>query len=214
MFISIQILIKRKKEERFSKKVFTNEQSSFISTPEYVAEHVVDTILGLGDFRSAVELCSCVGSTCIQLGRHLDKVVGIEIDEDRVVMARKNAILYGVDNVQFIRGDVLDIKLLKSINADIAFLDPGWSTRLMDRSSHVSDIDSTNPSLRKMFDLTKRHITENIIARIPATFNFGTLKELGKCRLENIIINNELVFKFAYFIGEYKRCEEEDVVFE
>jgi len=205
---------KRKKGQRFSKKAYTNEQSSFISNPEYVAEHVVNTILSFGDFKSAVELCSCVGSTCIQLAKHLDKVVGIDIDHDRVDMSRKNAKLYEVDNVEFIQGDVLDIELLKSIDADIALLDPGWATRLMDRSSHVSDIDSTQPSLRKMFNLTSQHITKNIVTRIPATFTCDTLKDLGNCKLESIIINDEVVFKVAYFIGDINKCYEEDIVFE
>lgn len=205
---------KRKKGQRFSKKVYTNEQSSFISNPEYVAEHIVNTILSFGDFKSAVELCSCVGSTCIQLAKQINKVTGIDIDHDRVGMARENAKLYEVNNVEFIQGDVLDIKLLKSIDADIALLDPGWSTRLMDRSSHVSDIDSTQPSLRKMFNLTSQYITKNIIARIPATFTYDTLKDLGDCKLENIIINDRVIFKVAYFIGDITKYYEENIVFE
>lgn len=205
---------KVKKGERFSKKVYTDEQSSFISNPEYVAKHIVETIIGLGDFKSAVELCSCVGSTCIQLAKCLNKVVGIDNNQDRVDMACKNAKLYAVNNIHFIQGDVLNIDLLKTIDADIALLDPGWSTKLMDRSSHVSDIDSTQPSLRKMFNLTSQYITNNIVARVPATFTCDTLKEFGNCKLENIIINGEIVFKVAYFIGNIKECYEEDVVFE
>lgn len=205
---------KRKKEQRFSKKAHADEQSSFISNPEYVAKHVVDTILGFGDFRSAVELCSCVGPTCIQLAKRMGKVTGVEIDKDRVEMARKNAKLYGVDNVEFIQGDVLDVELLKSIEADVALLDPGWATRPMDRSSHVYDIDSTQPSLRKMFTLVAENITKNIVVRVPATFTCDTLKELGKCKLENIIINDEVVFKVAYFVGNIEKCYQEDIVFE
>ena len=205
---------KRKRGERFSKKAYTNEQSSFISNPEYVAEHIADTISDFGDFNSAVELCSCVGSTCIQLAKRFDKVIGIDLDQNRVEMARKNAKLYEVDNVQFIAGDVLDVELLKNIDAGIALLDPGWATIPMDRSSHVSDIDSTQPSLRKMFNLTSKYITKNIVARIPATFTCETLKELGNCKLENIIINNEIVFKVAYFIGGVRECYEEDIIFE
>lgn len=174
----------------------------------------MDTIFDFGNFKSAVELCSCVGSTCIQLAKRFDKVVGVDIDEARIEMARRNAKLYNIHNVQFIKGDVLDVKLLKSIKADIAVLDPGWATRVMDRSSHVSDIDSTQPSLRQMFTLTTRYITNNIVARVPATFTCSTLKELGYCKLENIIISNEVVFKVAYFMDNIKECHQEDIVFE
>lgn len=206
---------KLKKGRRFSKKAYTDKQSSFISTPEYVAKHIANTILNFGNFKSAVELCSCVGSMCIQMAKRIDKVIGVDIDENRIKMARKNAKLYGVsDKVLFIKGNVLDIKLLKTIKVDIALLDPGWSARAMDRTSHAHDIDSTQPSLRKMFNLTNKYITSNIVARVPATFTCDTLKELGQCKLENIIINDEIVFKVAYFIGDIKKCYQEDIVFE
>ncbi|MCA9385987.1 methyltransferase domain-containing protein [Candidatus Dojkabacteria bacterium] len=204
----------KKRGKRFSKEVYTDEQSSFISNPEYVAQHIVETILDYKDFKSAVELCSCVGSTCIQLAKKIDKVIGIDSNPDRVSMARKNAELYEIDNVQFIHGDVLDSDLLKSIDADIALLDPGWSTRVMDRSSHVSDIDATQPSLRDMFNLTKQYVTNDIVARVPATFTCATLKELGNCKIENIVIDGMVVFKVAYFIGDMEECSEEDIVFE
>ena len=205
---------KKKRGERFSKEVFTNEQSSFISNPEYVAQHMIETVLEFRDFKSAVELCSCVGATCIQLAKRFDHVVGIENDKERIEMARKNAKLYGVENVEFIEGDVLDVELLKSIKADVAFLDPGWSTRLMDRSSHVSDIDLTQPSLREMFDLTSKYITKNIVARVPEKFTFETLEDLGVCKLENIIINGEVVFEVAYFMDGIENNYEEDIIFE
>ncbi|MDP2933272.1 MAG: methyltransferase domain-containing protein [bacterium] len=204
----------KKRGQRFSKEIFTDEQSSFISNPEYVAEHVVETIVGLGDFKSAVELCCCIGITCIQLAKRLSNVVGVDSNNSRIEMARKNAVLYGVSGkTKFIVGDVLDIELLKSIKADVAVLDPGWATRLMDRSSHVSDVNLTQPSLKKMFDLTSQYVTKNIVARVPATFTRNTLKELGYCKIENIIINNEIVFKVCYFIGGIEKFNEVDIVF-
>ena len=206
---------KKKQGERFSKNVWTDVKPSFISCPEYVAKHMVETILSFGDFKSAVELCCCVGSTCIQLAKHFDNVIGVDINESRIKMARKNAELYGVSkNVEFIIGDVLDIDLLKSIKADVAILDPGWSTRAMDRSSHVSDINLTQPSLKKMFVLATEYITNNVVVRVPATFTCDTLKGLGLCKLENIIIKNEIMFKVGYFFEDIKKCYKEDIVFE
>ncbi|MBD3363247.1 methyltransferase domain-containing protein [Candidatus Dojkabacteria bacterium] len=204
---------KKKKRKRFSKNVFTDKYSSFISNPEYVAEHMTNTILDLGDFNTAVELCSCVGSTCIQLAKRFEKVIGIDINKKRIEMARKNARLYKANNIEFIKGDVLNPKLLKTIKADVAVLDPGWSTRVMDRSSHVSDIDSTKPSLRKMFNLTCKCITKNIVARIPATFKTHIIEKLGNCKIENIYIKDELVFKIAYFLINSDQTYQEDIFF-
>jgi len=58
-----------------------------------------------------------------------------------------------------------------------------------------------------MFFLTKKHITTNIVLRIPRTFTFKTLNDLGPCKLENIIWNNTVKFKVAYFFGNTKNQE-------
>ncbi len=204
----------KKKEERFSKKVFTDDYSSSMSNPEYIGKHMAQSISKLGDFKVGVELCSCIGINVIQLAMIFDKVVGVDFDEDRIEKSFKNAELYGVsEKTDFILGDVLDENLLKKIKADFAVLDPEWSTRKFDRSTHVSDIDMTKPNLRKMFDLTKKHITDNIIARVPATMSFEALGQLGFCKLENIIINDEVIFRIAYFSSEIKKNQKEDICF-
>lgn len=206
----------KKRGSRFTKDVYTDEESAFISCPEYIAEHMAETIAGFGEFHSVVELCSCIGSTCIQMAKHFDQVIGIDNDKKRIEMAEKNAKLYGVaQKTKFIVGDVLDEKLLKSIRADVAILDPVWAAVPMDRSSHVSDINLTQPSLKEMFVLTKKYITSNIVARVPATFTCQILNELGPCKLENIIIDEDnVIFKIAYYFPDVKKCYEEDVIFD
>lgn len=160
----------------------------------------------MGKFTRAIELCSCIGALCIQLGKYMDNVIGIELDEKRIKMATSNSKIYGVsDKVNFIQGDVLDHSLLKKLQADIVFLDPGWSTRKMDRSSHVNSVDDTKPSLRKMFNLTRKYLTTNIVARIPATITSLELENLGYSRIENIHIDGILVFKVAYFLEDLSK---------
>ncbi len=204
-----------KKEKRFSKKVYSDEASAFISCPEYVAKHIANQAASMGKFSKAVEMCSCIGAMCIQLSKFMDEVVGIELDSKRVSMARKNAEIYGVDKkVKFIKGSVLDPDLLNRLSADIVFLDPGWSTRKMDRSSHVSSIDDTKPSLRQMVTLARKYLTHKIVTRVPATFSVSELNQLGFFRIENIFINDELVFKVAYYIEKLDKTYEEDVKFE
>src|SRR5690606_14645873 len=132
----------KKKGERFSKDVATDEYSSCISCPEYVAIHIAKTTIKFGNYRSVVEMCSCIGALCIQLAKVFDKVTGIELSKDRVNKSRVNASIYEVsDKTNFIVGNVLDEKLLSTLEADVAFLDPEWSKVKMDRSTHATNID-------------------------------------------------------------------------
>ena len=64
-----------------------------------------------------------------------------------------------------------------------------------------------------MFDLVKEYITKNIVIRIPKTFDFETLKDLGPCKIENIVYDGSIKFKVAYFLEDIKENEEVDVTF-
>ncbi len=207
----------KKKGVRFSKTVSTDEYSSCISCPEYVALHMAETTRSLGDYKNVVEMCSCVGALCIQLAKHFENVIGIELSEDRVIKSRYNAALYGVsDNTNFVVGDVLDEKLLATINANVAFLDPEWSRVKMDRSTHVQDVDDTQPSLKELIRLTKKHITDEIVIRFPEKMDFETFEkcDLGPGKIETIVINNMPVFKVGYFLKSITENTTEEIRFD
>ena len=207
----------KKRTERFTKDVATDEYSSCISCPEYVASHITESIKEFGNYEVILELCSCVGSLCIQLAKYFDKVIGIELDADRVEKSKTNASIYEVsENTEFIEGDVLDEKLLSSFSADLVILDPEWSKVKMDRSTHATEIDSTQPSLREMIRLTKKHITNEIVIRFPEKMDFKSFEgcELGEGKIETIFINDQPVFKVGYFLSSISENHTEDIKFE
>jgi tRNA1(Val) A37 N6-methylase TrmN6 len=185
-------------KRKFSQPIRADKDAYYMSVPEVAAKHVA---LQLQSYQSAVELCSAVGMMCVQIAKYIPKVVGIENDPIRVRDATYNAELYRVsEKIEFVCGDVLDESLLRSIKADIAILDPDWSAAGNDKIIHTS-FDRMQPNLFKMIDLAKKHITQDLVVRLPKETNMGEIEMLKGCRLENIYIDNNLKFRIAYLSG-------------
>ncbi|VVB74838.1 Release factor glutamine methyltransferase [uncultured archaeon] len=199
-------------KQKFSKNIFASSDAQYMSCPEEVAQHLAKN---LSKFNTAVELCSGVGVTTIQLAKQMKKVTGVDINQENIFAAKKNAVLYGVsDKTEFILGDVLSVKLLKSIKAEVAVLDPDWSNQDSDKTKHVLELDKTQPNLKKLYNLTKKYVTNNIVARVPKTFTLKTISKLGPCNIENVYWGNKLRFKIAYFLGTVDKTVERDVFFD
>lgn len=182
---------------KFSKPIAADTDAYYMSIPEVAAEHISKR---LEDFESAVELCSAVGMLCIILSKYILRVVGIDNDPQRISDAESNARLYERDNVQFTLGDVLDEKLLASLKANVAVLDPDWSAKNSDKTNHMLNPDDMQPDLRQMMRLTRRYITKNLVVRLPKGFTHEILAEFGPHELEDIYIDGEIKFKVAYFL--------------
>lgn len=182
--------------EKFSKKIYGDPDGIYMSCPEEISKHLAKK---LSNYKTVVELCCAIGMTVIQLAQEIDYVYGIDMDKNRINAAIQNAQLYGVENkTKFIIGNVLDETILKSIKADVAVLDPDWSSS-SNKKNHVSSLEMTQPNMKELFYKVKANITDNIVIRIPKTFSFDTLKALGKCEIENIIWDNKIKFKYAFF---------------
>jgi trimethylguanosine synthase len=199
-------------QQKFSKPLSADPDAYYMSCPEVVGQHLAKQ---LSRFKTAVELCCAVGAAVIPLAQSMEKVTGVDISHDRVRDAKHNAELYGVeDKTDFIVGDVLDPDLLQSISAEVAILDPDWSLSGAEKSVHVDNVDDTQPSMREMFNLTKRYITPNIVIRVPKHFTFDTLSDFGCCRLENISWGGKTRFKLAYFLDDITENTEADFCFD
>ncbi len=186
-------------ENKFSKEIYGDADGIYMSCPEVISKHLAKR---LSEYKTGVELCCALGMTVIQLAKKLDYVYGIDMDEERIVSAKKNAQLYGVQNrTEFIQGNVLDENLLQNIQAEVAILDPDWSAG-SNKKEHVMNLEMTQPSIKEMFYKAKENITHNLVLRIPNTFTFDILNVLGKCEIENIIWDNRIRFKYAFFADD------------
>ncbi len=198
-------------KKKYSKDIFSDRETYYMGCPEKVSEHIAKE---LSSFNEAIELCCGAGMISIQLAKHMNKVIGIEINEERVRYAEKNAELYNVsENTEFIQGNATNEELLKKTSAEVAVLDPDWSSSGNKKNQHVSNLEKTQPNLKTLFNLTKKHITTEIVVRAPKTLSYRNLSQLGNCKIENIHWNNELKFKIAYYLDEVDKNTEKDIEF-
>lgn len=106
---------------RFDEGIKLDRESWFSVTPEKIAAHIAercrcDTIIDA--------FCGAGGNS-IQFAFTCERVIAIDIDPEKIKLARINAKVYGVeDRIDFIVGDFF--KLAEKLVGDVVFLSPPW----------------------------------------------------------------------------------------
>ncbi|MCR4650232.1 MAG: 23S rRNA (uracil(1939)-C(5))-methyltransferase RlmD [Lachnospiraceae bacterium] len=93
---------------------FNISEFSFFQTNSYSAEVLYETVRDLiGDLgkkdKTVYDLYSGTGTIAQLMAPVSRKVIGVEIVEEAVLAARQNAVINGLDNCEFIAGDVLAV---------------------------------------------------------------------------------------------------------
>jgi trimethylguanosine synthase len=114
-------------------------ESWFSVTPERIAEHIaqrcqcdviVDAFCGAGGNSIQFAIACQRGNTTVikidlDYNLVLISVIAIDIDPEKIKIARHNAEVYGVaDRIEFILGDFFQVAPL--LKADVIFLSPPW----------------------------------------------------------------------------------------
>jgi len=183
---------------KYDEGIRMDEESWYSVTPEKIARHialkckcdvVVDAFCG-------------VGGNAIQFALTCARVIAVDIDSEKVAMARNNARVYGVENkIEFIVGDFF--KLAPSLKADVVFLSPPWG--------------GPRYAYQEVFDLklmggmmdgfavfsTAKAVTENIAYFVPKNTNIDQLASLagkgGKVEVEQNLLNKKTKTLTAYY---------------
>lgn len=112
---------------------------SFFQTNVEAVENLYSYAVGLiDDFsgKTAFDLFCGTGTITQTLARTAGKAVGIELVEEAVEAAKANAALNGLDNCQFIAGDVFEVLERVSEKPDVIIVDPprvGISAKALDK---------------------------------------------------------------------------------
>ena len=85
---------------------------------------VVKDFVGTGKNKVLYDLYCGTGTIAQVLSPCADKVVGIELVEEAVIAARENAKLNGIENCEFLAGDVLEQVDTLTEKPDVIILDP------------------------------------------------------------------------------------------
>jgi trimethylguanosine synthase len=143
-----------------------------------------------------------VGGISIALARVGLNVFAIELNEERLEMAKHNAKIYGVeDKITFIQGDYYSIA--NTLNADAVILDPPWGWPRFLKLEYIR-LEHLNPYGEELLDFSMRKF-KTIILRIPKNFDFTSLDSVimqyevyadllhGEAISQSILITNEKI---------------------
>ncbi|KTC99813.1 methyltransferase domain-containing protein [Legionella erythra] len=117
-----------------------------------------------------------VGGAAIALARLGKKVIAIELNAQRLAMARHNARIYGVEEaITFVHGDFF--KVAPAYSADALLVDPPWGWpryRSLDRFL----LEHFEPHGKKILDFALSY-SNQVILRVPTHFDTSELEPFG-----------------------------------
>jgi len=161
----------RKGSVGFSKKATRLDAEGKVSlTPEALA-------LALGkraDGLRVIDACAGAGGNAIGFARAGCEVTAIELNRERLAMARHNARIYGVeDRIEFVCGDAC--RVIPEREADLLFVDPPWGERYNKERVVLEDLPPCQQLLERSSHFSKRWI------KVPPSFD---PESISGCRVE------------------------------
>ncbi len=161
------------------------------ATPEIVAAYRAQRL----KCKVIADVGCGIGLQAFAFAKTCKKVYAIEIDERKLELAKKNAEILGLKNIEFIHGDALSENVLKQLkDIEIVFCDP---ERLPEESKRtVGTIKPSIPELLKKYG----SITEKIALEFPPQITDITFD----CEKEYISVDGQLNRLTLYFNGLQK----------
>ncbi|KAL1246374.1 Trimethylguanosine synthase [Trichinella spiralis] len=102
-------------------RIALDRESWYSVTPEKIAKHIAKRC----KFASVVDAFCGAGSNAIHFSLAGLKVTAVDIDPEKIKLAKHNAAIYGVqDSIEFLCADFM--KIYKNLSADFVFLSPPW----------------------------------------------------------------------------------------
>nr|XP_044998796.1 trimethylguanosine synthase isoform X2 [Jaculus jaculus] len=186
---------------RFDDGIKLDREGWFSVTPEKIAEHIAGRVAQAFTCDIVVDAFCGVGGNTIQFALTGKRVIAIDIDPDKIDLARNNAEVYGIaDNIEFICGDFL--LLAPCLKADVVFLSPPWGGPDYATSETFDIRTMMSPDGFEIFRLSQK-ITNNIVYFLPRNADIDQVASLagpgGQVEIEQNFLNNKLKTITAYF---------------
>ncbi|HEY8127031.1 MAG TPA: methyltransferase domain-containing protein [Methylocystis sp.] len=156
---------------KWDEGVETDEIGLFSVKPERFALDVAKLLKG----HTVLDAFCGIGGSAIAFARCGKRVIAVDIDRDRLSMAKRNADVYGVsEHIEFIHGDVLEA--YPKLSFDALNIDPPWGGPEYFKKARFGWRDfSPNP-----LPLIQRAIHSGVAVAVglPANFSEDELREL------------------------------------
>lgn len=149
------------------------------------------------------------GGNVIQLAMQCRHVIAIDIDPEKIRMARHNAAIYGVAHkIEWIVGN--SVEILPTLKADAVFLSPPWGGVRYSRDRfNLDEMIIKGVSGRDLFEKA-RQVTKNIAYYLPKTTPDADLEALAPeefVECEKIFLNKQFKVVTAYYGDLAKQLE-------
>nr|XP_009936031.1 PREDICTED: trimethylguanosine synthase [Opisthocomus hoazin] len=186
---------------RFDEGIKLDREGWFSVTPEKIAEHIAVRVSESFNCDIIVDAFCGVGGNAIQFALTSKRVIAIDIDPEKLSLARNNAEVYGVaDQIEFVCGDFM--VLAADLQADVVFLSPPWGGPDYATAEIFNIQTMICPDGFEIFRLSKK-ITNNIVYFLPRNADIDQVASLagpgGKVEIEQNFLNNKLKTITAYF---------------
>lgn len=183
---------------KFDEGIILDDESWFSVTPEKIAIHLAERCKS----DILIDTFCGAGGNSIQFAFTCERVFAIDIDPQKIKMARHNAKVYGVeDRIEFIIGDFFC--LAEKLFGDVVFLSPPWGgpSYIKDVVFQIDDIMPLKGGIEIL--KTANKISDNVAYYLPKNINTANLAVAAgpgsKVELEQNILGNQLVAVTAYF---------------
>ncbi|XP_018354008.1 PREDICTED: uncharacterized protein LOC108755478 isoform X2 [Trachymyrmex septentrionalis] len=194
---------RRKQFKRYEDGIKLDRESWFSVTPEEIAKDIA----GRCRCDTIIDAFCGAGSNAIQFAFTCERVIAIDIDPNKIKIARHNAGIYGVDDrIEFIIGDFL--QLAPQLVADVVFLSPPWGGPDYIKKK-VFDLESIMPPIggRSIFEAARR-ITQHMAYYLPRNSDplqiIMLTERYNKVEIQQNMFNGKFTACTAYY-GELAR---------
>ncbi|KAH9184211.1 hypothetical protein AeNC1_013813 [Aphanomyces euteiches] len=182
---------------KFDHGIKLDHEGWFSVTPEVIARHHAERIA----CDVVVDAFTGCGGNAIQLAQTCRQVIAIDMDPEKITIAKHNAAVYGVDNkIEWIIGDAFDI--LPHLQADVVFLSPPWGgpEYLNQPKFSLEDMRMGDHNGIQLYHVAAA-VTKNIVYFVPRNTDTKQIKLLTEdvCEVEYNHLNNKLKTVTIYF---------------
>ncbi|NWY10373.1 TGS1 synthase, partial [Aphelocoma coerulescens] len=188
---------------RFDEGIKLDREGWFSVTPEKIAEHIAVRVSQSFNCDIIVDAFCGVGGNAIQFALTSKRVIAVDIDPEKLRLARHNAEVYGVaEHIDFLCGDFM--ALAAGLRADVVFLSPPWGGPDY-ATAEIFDIHTMICPDGYPFQAMPcgGKITNNIVYFLPRNADINQVASLagpgGKVEIEQNFLNNKLKTITAYF---------------
>lgn len=183
--------------EKFGNAYIADEMTYVMGIDVRLTHHVSSRFKG----RAVLETCTGGGFTAIPLASNARHVFTVEIDGQRMAVARENAEIAGVsEKITFINNDIFCVQTdLLRLRIDAAFLDPDWAVTGPHHVYRFHESTTRPPS-----DILLRHIlaiTPNVTLIQPPYVDPSEYRDLPPHECERLYLDGDFSL-FALHFGE------------